>query len=326
MRKLTLLTALAGFAALVALTAMPAAAKVPGPNGRIAFARFDPVLQDDVTYTANPDGSNAQPLFPSFPSGAPHWSPDGTEVAVNSGLGIPCPPTCTGNTVIVNPDTGDHRVIRPEGIPAVSNFCSIWSPDATHFACDGENDDDPSVNGVYAVRSSDGGGLTRITNARGGTDLPIDYSPDGTQIVFGHTGPFHTCDKRSVLYVVNVDGSGLHRITPWGFCDDDGSWSPDGTKIAFASGERLGKIYVVHPDGTGLVQIPIPVSGESGLGDVSWSPDGTKIAFILFSRRAPGTRQEGIYTANANGTDLQQVTSSPTFDHEVDWGPHALVP
>jgi TolB protein len=142
------------------------------------------------------------------------------------------------------------------------------------------------------IRSSDGGGLTRITNAAGGTDVPIDYSPDGTRIVFGHFGPFRTCTKTSALYVVNVDGSRLHRITPWGFCDDDGSWSPGGTKIAFASGERLGRIYVVHPDGTGLMQIPVPVSGISGLGDVSWSPDGTKIAFILSTGR-PGTGPRG---------------------------------
>jgi Tol biopolymer transport system component len=73
------------------------------------------------------------------------------------------------------------------------------------------------------------------------------------------------------------------------------------------------------------MQIPIPVSGMSGLGDVSWSPDGTKIAFLLGTGRGPGTGQEGIYTANANGTDLQQVTSSPTFDHQPDWGTHPRV-
>jgi Tol biopolymer transport system component len=325
MRKLTLLTALAAFAALVALTAMPAAsAKAPGANGRIAFARFDPAFGDDATYTMNPNGSDVQPLFPSFASNSPHWSPDGAEVAVVSGLGIPCPPTCTGNTVIINPATGDYRVLASQGFPAVSTFCSIWSPDASHFVCDGENDSDASVNGLYTIRSSDGGGLTRITNAGGGADLPIDYSPDGQQIVFARTDPFHNCDSKSALYVVNVDGSGLHRITPWGFCDDDGSWSPDGTKIAFASGKRLGKIYVVRPDGTGLAQIPIAVSSLGGLGDVSWSPDGTKIAFILFTRRGPGTEQDGIYTANADGTDVQQLTT--TFEHQTDWGPHPLTP
>src|SRR5205085_3040508 len=102
-------------AALAALTAMPAAAKVAGTtNGRIAFSRYDPTVDDSYTYTANPDGSNPQQLFPAFTSGEPRWSPDGTHVAVGSGLGIPCPPTCTGNTVVINPDTGDYRVVTPE--------------------------------------------------------------------------------------------------------------------------------------------------------------------------------------------------------------------
>jgi hypothetical protein len=41
MRKLIVLGLIAGLA-MPALTAMPAGAKVPGPNGRIAFARFSP--------------------------------------------------------------------------------------------------------------------------------------------------------------------------------------------------------------------------------------------------------------------------------------------
>jgi Tol biopolymer transport system component len=306
--------AIAAAAIVFVVVGGSAQAKVSGSNGRIAFARFDPSIDDDRTYTMNPDGSSLQPLFPAFGSISPHWSPDGTQVAVVSGFG-----TFNPNTVIINPDTGDYRVLPSQGFP-VQTFCSLWSPDATHFACAGGSED-PTLNGVYTIRSSDGGGLTRITNAEGANDIPIDYSPDGTQIVFGRVGPENQCTKRSALYVVNVDGSGLHRITPWGFCDDDGSWSPDGTKIAFASGERLGKIYVVHPDGRGLMQIPIAVSGETGFGDVSWSPDGNKIAFILASRRSP----EGIGTANADGSDVQQVTTSPTFDHQADWGSHALI-
>jgi len=203
------------------------------------------------------------------------------------------------------------------------------SPDATHFACDGENDDNRSVNGLYTVRSSDGGGLTRLTNAGGMADIPIDYSPDGTQIVFGRVDPDnHHCTTRSALYVVNVDGSGLHRITPWGFCDDDGSWSPDGKEIAFAHGPDL---FVVHPDGTGLAQIPIATHSRVFGGDVSWSPDGKKITFIVSTPTgAPAggphaSFQEGIATANADGTDVQQVTTTPTFDHEGDWGSHLLV-
>jgi Tol biopolymer transport system component len=301
-----------------------AQSKVPGPNGQIVFTRHGRNFDNTFTYVANPDGSHIRPLLPGYTSDSPHWSPDGTEVAVNSGLDAPCPPTCTGNTVIINPDTGSYRVLPSRGYPTVSTFCSIWSPDASHFLCDGENDSDPRVNGIYTIRSSDGGGLTRITNARGGDDIPIDYSPNGRQIVFGHTGPFHTCDKRSALYVVNVDGSGLHRITPWRFCDDDGSWSPDGSRIAFALDR--GSVFSVHPDGTGLERVPLHTRALSFAGDVSWAPNGRKMVFILFVRTAPGTFQEGIGTAKTDGSDVKLVTTSPTKDTQPDWGPHPLIP
>jgi Tol biopolymer transport system component len=299
-----------------------AGAKVAGTNGRIAFSRYDPETDDNIAYTANPDGSDEQQLLPGFRSSTPRWSPDSSEVAVVSGLGIPCPPTCTGNTVIVDPDTGDYRVLLPQGYPDVSTFCSIWSPDATHFACEGGNDDDHARNGVYTIRSSDGGGLTRLTDAHGGRDIPIDYSPDGTQIAFGRFDmPDRPASANSAIFVVGVDGTGVKRITPWGFSDNEGSWSPDGTEIAF---EHLGSLFVVHPDGTALEKIPLAVGARSFAGDFSWSPDGTKVLFLLYTQTGAHTFSQGLATANADGTDVEQITTSPTKDHEADWGSHPV--
>jgi Tol biopolymer transport system component len=267
----------------------------------------------------NPDGKHLRAILPRVPTSVPHWSPDGSKLALQAAL------SGGHSTIILNPDTGKRRVLSPPD-PNIATYCSVWSPDATHFACDGESDSTHAVNGVYTIRSSDGRGLKRVTNADGALDIPIAYSPDGKQIVFGRVGPNHNCLTTSALYVVYVNGGGLRRITPWGFCDDDGSWSPDGTKIAFASGNGHGRIYVVHPDGSGLRKIPLKVSGTSGLGDVSWSPDGTKITFILGGGSETGAGPEGIYTANDDGRDLQRVTSSPTFDHETAWGAHPATP
>jgi dipeptidyl aminopeptidase/acylaminoacyl peptidase len=254
----TTLIAIAAAAIVFAVVGGSAQAKVSGSNGRIAFARYDPTLDDTVTYTANPDGSHVQPLLPGFISGLPRWSPDGSEVAVGASLGLDC---CPYSAVIINPDTGNFRTLAMQD-PNVGTFCQIWSPDATRLACVGDSPD-PSARGIYTIRSSDGGDLTRITNAgaTGGVDVidvPIDYSPDGT----------------------------------------------------------------------GLVKIPLQTGSATTAFtafDAAWSPDGTKLVFSLNTKTSSGGTQEGIGTANADGSNVQQVTISPTRDHQADWGSHALI-
>ena len=63
---------------------------------------------------------------------------------------------------------------------------------------------DPSLSGLYTIRSSDGSDLTRITSNLGGQDIPIDYSPNGEQIVFGRRDPNRSSKVDSALFVVNV--------------------------------------------------------------------------------------------------------------------------
>jgi len=317
-RAIAVLLALA--ALTLAVFASSAQAKPRGPNGQIVFAREDPALGDTVIFTANPDGSHRRRLLPGFTAESPHWSPDGTHIAVASSLGLPCCDFFPYSAVIVNPDTGAYKAL-PMLSQHVITFCTIWSPNGKRLACNGGNDNDLSVDGIYTIRSSDGGGLRRITDANGGSDVPIDYSPDGSKLVYGHMGPFNTCDTHSALWVVNVDGTNAHQVTPDGFCDDDGSWSPDGTRIAF---EHRGSLFKVHPNGTGLAKIPLATSSFNREGDVSWSPNGKKISFLLFAETSPGTGQEGIATANADGTNVRWATNSPTFDHEDDWGTHPL--
>ena len=322
MRRLIAVLSAAGVVLLWPIPAGPAQAKVPGPNGEIVFSREDPDLGDTVTYIVNPDGSQLHLLLPVPSPGTsetPRWSPDGSQIAVLSG---PCCPA-TNATVIVNPDTGTDRVLTMPR-PAVETFCWVWAPDARRLACEGFGENDPSLNGIYTIRTSDGRGLRRVTSVPGGDDIPIDYSPNGNRIVFGRVDPNGPRGNNRALFVVNVNGSGLHRITPWGFSDDDGNWSPDGTKIVF---EHFGSLYTVHPDGTHLVKLPLRTGSATTAFtafDPGWSPDGTKLVFSINSKTSAGAIQEGIATANADGTHVQMITTSPTRDHVADWGPHPL--
>jgi len=292
----------------------PAHAKFPGPNGAILFTRFDPAVGDGVLYTMNPDGSDQQQIEP-FGVECPLWSPDGSLIAT-------CGAPDGGTSLIINPDDGTYREIYASD-PSLFLACNVWSPDAKRLACDQfQSAADPSRDGIYTVRTSDGTVVQRITKNSGGEDRPFDYSPSGNQIVFGRVDPARPSSTNQAVFVVNLDGSGLRRISPWvsrGF-DMSAGWSPDGKTILFSSN---GSLFRVHPDGTGLAKIVLAGVRSSAFAfQPGWSPDGTKIVFAMFTGTSPGTGQEGVYTANADGSDVLQLTNSPTHDDSQDWGPH----
>jgi Tol biopolymer transport system component len=321
-------------------------AKAPGPNGRILFSRMILDFSErrvevfkNYVYTANPDGTDVQQLTPNplctadLPRGKctaeyGRWSPDGSEVLLLADVcGV-----LNCSAFIVNPDTGVARTL-PQIDPTRPVHCAAWSPDGSRLACTVVNEDfggDPSLDGIYTIRSTDGGGLRRITDFM---SFPADYSPDGNRLVL------QTFDENDVnhLSVVRLDGSGLMQITPQNFGVNPGigvSWSPDGTKILFSGGfvesGRRPALYIVRPDGSGMHKVLIPGFRCGGLPEdptahgclrPAWSPDGTKIIFD-----ARSTKNREIYTANADGTGLIQVTRAGfgLDDMNADWGPHPL--
>jgi TolB protein len=302
---------------LIALTTVPASANAPGPAGRIAFSRFDPARGDDFVFTANPDGSQEQQLLATGAEG-PAWSPDGEQVLVD-------PHETLAAARIVDVADGTYRdLAMPD--PDLLVFCVRWSPDGTRLVCDGFGAVDPARNGIYTIRSADGGGLTRISANPRGEDDPGDYSPNGKRLVYLHFEPASANDPLA-LYTVKVDGSDARRITPVGLFPDfaGGRWSPQGNEIVF-SGKYAptspSSLFVVHADGSNLRQ----VGSDGGAGaefDPSWSPDGKR---IIFSRRATPDARADLYTVDEDGTNLTRVTDTPTLSENsgADWGTHPL--
>ena len=78
-------------------------------------------------------------------------------------------------------------------------------------------------------------------------EQPADWSPDGKTILFTR---FHLAGGSDV-FVVNVDGTGLRRLTRARGEDTAGAWSPNGSKIVFTS-ERTGhpQVFVMNADGS----------------------------------------------------------------------------
>jgi Tol biopolymer transport system component len=308
MRKLLQLGLLTALASTLAV--MPAAAKVAGLNGRILYGNNNGV------FVANPDGSHNQLLEANTCCAS--WSPDGSLIAL---AGSP-DGGVTISTATVHPDGSGYKLLPlPDATlnlgPASGDS---WSPDGTRLALQGWDNTNSSRNGVYTASAIDGSGLVRVTsNPYGSYDVPGDYSPDGTRIVFYRQDPNR--HDQYALFVVNANGGPVHQITPWEPNQDTASWSPDGHWILTDDGR--GHLFIVHPDGSGRREIYLAVTHRNFAFTPSWSPDGKKIVFGLFVFTGPHTGQEAIYTANADGTDLQ---STGLQGDTPDWGSNPIAP
>jgi Tol biopolymer transport system component len=134
-------------------------------------------------------------------------------------------------------------------------------------------------------------------------------SPDGTRILFSSTRA-----GKSALYVINVDGTGLARITSDTFAEGNPAWSPDGSKIAFRRSSHTfegGGLFTANVDGTGLVLV-------HAYGDQpAWSPDGSRIAFTDIASSGTGN---SLYLADPDGSAVTELTSVGSPDDPA-WSP-----
>jgi WD40-like Beta Propeller Repeat len=133
------------------------------------------------------------------------------------------------------------------------------------------------------------------------------FSPDGKQLVFHEwVGNWWSADVS--LHVVNVDGSGGHRVTP----GERPVWSPKGDLIAYDScqGTDCG-IFVVKPNGQGVRQ----VTKDAG-GNAAWSPDGKKIAYCSSS-----DGDSEIWIVNLDGSGMKQLTKNTGNDTNPAFSP-----
>jgi Tol biopolymer transport system component len=273
----------------------------------IVFERLIAGTEQRELYAVRPDGGD--PWLVRSAGEYPHWSPDGSQLAFLACLN---PPDCTTAMALLDRATGEVRGhVMPD--PDLFTSCAVWTPSGTELACEGNSESDPTRNGVYTLRASDGQGLTRITSNPGAGDSPLAFSPDGSRLLISRLDPGRDEPANQALFVTSVSGGQPDRITPWGLSDDYASWSPDGRTIVFGTD---GALYRVSPEGEGLAEITLQLadgSSPENAFDVSFSPDGTRIVFSV------GGPAPGIYTARIDGSDVQRLTASPTEDHHANW-------
>jgi TolB protein len=167
-----------------------------------------------------------------------------------------------------------------------------WSPDgkAIAFIRRGKR------GGLYTVDIAS----KRETKLVGGVYGPIDWSPNGDQILF--TSGYD-------IWVVNADGSGVANLTRSDRWEIDPAWAPSGSQVAYCAGSS---IFVMAADGTDRGRL---MKGTDCLFGFSWAADGT-LAFSkagdIWSIRPDGTGARRIARTRAGEV---APTWSPTGDH-----------
>lgn len=151
------------------------------------------------------------------------------------------------------------------------------------------------------------------------------FSKDDLRLIYQSNRGGQACDK---IWVMNVDGSEKHRVSPGHGAHTCSFFFPDNKKIVFASTSHLPgdcpprtkrpqgvhfiwplfpyDIFVAHADGSGMKRLTDNPKYDA---EPIVSSDGTKIVF--------GSQREGdfdIYSMNADGSHVRRLTDTVGYD------------
>lgn len=285
-------------------------------------------------------------LAPSIPAGAAFPGTNGKLLFFVSGHRSE-----PGDMFSMNADgTGRRRLTDPVAYESHGQ----WSADGRHIVLQRRAGIPTATfqRAIWTIRA-DGSEARRVGRKKRGEP---SISPDGTRIVFVK-GLFTDVD----LYVMDMNGTIVRRLTSKEGVEAAPAWSPDGSTIAFLS----------EDPGSGVMEIwTLPAAGgepamltSSGVGKrtIDWSPDGAHLAYttdesparigvvdadgaedhiilgdasdnvgpawspdgtrISFGRFTPAAGNWDIWTMAPDGTDLVQLTFRSRNETDPDWQP-----
>lgn len=234
-----------------------------------------------------------------------------------------------------------------------SLFDIDWSPDGEQIVFISDRNIDGtdtrnlnSVTNVWVI-NADGTGLTPLTRKTANGvihDNPI-WSPDGSQIVYSAASPLDGTDATPPdsynIWVMGADGSNQEpytRITVDGHSAAYPRWSPDGSRIVYASNRAFDgsdslvlneglNLWLMDADGGDHEPLTLYTYASNRQFQAQWTPSGTQIVYNSNSDlnnpetlNANSTTNIWIIGADASSpTPLSRLTANGAgcFDHAV---------
>ena len=176
------------------------------------------------------------------------------------------------------------------------------------------------------VANKDLSDQVKLTNESADSGWAV-WKPGGAKLAFesNHTDP-DPDDTNAIndIFTMNPDGSGIVKLTDSEDFSGDPGWSPDGSKIAFASDRRNGaerrEIHVMDADGTNVRRLTTLPEKAVLDSQPRFSPDGRRLVFTRFiSEDHP--EESALFTVRVDGGGLKQLTPWGMGAGDADWSP-----
>lgn len=225
----------------------------------------------------------------------------------------------TAQWIVVDVDTGAGQPVNQQWITSTDD---IYPPDHTRFVTERRVNNRPILILGLEVPT-----VKPIILSPPDTQVfDVAWSPDSKQIAFTAI-PNRSGNKIADIFVVNADGTDLHKLTDSQAWSDAPTWSPDGKRLAFWSDRDLwNTLWTINANGSDLQNYKIfdgtgktlPTYTTEEYSPYIWSPNGRYIAGRPFATLLSVTDTvTGSATVVANGTGsltLFDVAWSPDSD------------
>lgn len=232
------------------------------------------------------------------------WSPDGNQILFYSDR--------SGNEDIWRMNSDGSNPVNLSNHPS-SERAANYSPDGQTIVF--TSDRDNKTKDLYLM-DSDGQNVRRLTHHKMYCESP-EWTKDGKRLVFTLLVQKDSTDKdfNGELFMIDVNGKGLKRLTDRKGFDSGATISPNGKKIAFYGRSDVGKtdIFIMDIDGKGLINLTNDSTEDYS---PSWSPDGAWLSFTSGS-----SANYDIWKMNVYTKEKIRLTSQPRRDETPYYKP-----